>query len=119
TEADVHRPVYSPDGARIVYGLQREIDFYADRVRIVAYDRRTRRHDVLTEGWDRSAVAWEFGTASETLFLSAETEGRMGWFRLEVPSSGATPKPPVPREIHRGGWLGTPRPAGGRLFSTI
>ncbi len=30
-----------------------EIDFYADRVRLVRYDRAALEHEVLTEGWDQ------------------------------------------------------------------
>ena len=48
--ADAANPVYSPDGRWIVFGMQREYDFYADRVRLVAYDRCRGTHTVLTEG---------------------------------------------------------------------
>ena len=40
---DDMRPRYSPDGAAIVYGMQHDPDFYADRVRLMRYDRRRRR----------------------------------------------------------------------------
>ena len=43
------RPRYSPDGAWIVYGLQREIGFYADPVRLMAFERASGRHRPLGE----------------------------------------------------------------------
>ena len=48
--ADDLRPRYSPDGAAIVYGMQHDPYFYADRVRLDALRPRTARtHTVLTE----------------------------------------------------------------------
>jgi len=44
------RPRYSPDGASIVYGTQKDPDFYADRVRLVRFDRKTGTHTVLNRG---------------------------------------------------------------------
>jgi dipeptidyl aminopeptidase/acylaminoacyl peptidase len=72
--ADVYRPRYTPDGAAIVYGMQRDPYFYADRVRLARYDRASRSHTVLTEAWDRSASAWEF-SPDGTLALEVEDQG--------------------------------------------
>jgi dipeptidyl aminopeptidase/acylaminoacyl peptidase len=117
--ADAVRPVYSPDGRWIIYGMQREPDFYADRVRLVAYDRRTRRHTVLTEGWDFSAAGWAFGRDSRTLFLQAETRARTGFYSFDLPRAMRKPDKATPRLLVRGGTLTGPFPAGGRLFASL
>jgi dipeptidyl aminopeptidase/acylaminoacyl peptidase len=110
-DGPTYRPVYSPDGRWIVYGLKREIDFYGDRVRLVRYDRRAKRSTVLTEGWDRSAMGWRFADA-RTIVFRAETEARTAIYALDI-RGGA------PREIARGGTLGDPQPAGKRLLATL
>jgi dipeptidyl aminopeptidase/acylaminoacyl peptidase len=87
--ADDHRPRYSADGASLVYGMQVEPFFYADRVRLVRYDRKSGTHVVLTEAWDRSAMGWEPG-ADGTIVFAAEDVGRQRLFSL--PPSGGTPR---------------------------
>jgi dipeptidyl aminopeptidase/acylaminoacyl peptidase len=110
--ADDVRPRYSPDGATILYGMQRRTDFYADRVRLVAYDRKTQRHRVLTENWDRSAAAWEFIPGSPEFWVAAEDEGRIGLFR------GSLNEEP-PRLRRRGGMYDGIRPlADGGILAT-
>jgi len=89
------RPRYSKDGAAIVYGMQTDPDFYADRVRLVRYDRKAKTHTVLTEAWDRSASGWEFDDTGRLVFL-AEDRARVSVFA--VPSSGGTPT-----ALHQGG----------------
>ncbi len=79
--ADAHRPRYSPDGKTIVYGIQRDPYFYADRVRLVRYDRATGRHTVVNEAWDRSPSAWEF-TRDGTLVMEVEDRGAPRLFTL-------------------------------------
>ena len=103
------RPRYSPDGASIVYGMQREIDFYADRVRLVRYDRAALEHEVLTEDWDRSATGWEF-TPDGSLVLAAEDRARVNVYRI-----GSSPA--IPDLVATGGTYGTPVPAGDRIFA--
>ena len=103
------RPRYSPDGAFIVYGMQREIDFYADRVRLVRYHRAAEEHLVLTEEWDRSTAGWEFA-ADGTLVFTAEDRGRVNLYRAGLEAG-------TPDLVAAGGTYGTPRPAGGRVFA--
>jgi dipeptidyl aminopeptidase/acylaminoacyl peptidase len=114
--AGCHRPVYSPDGRWIVYGMQREFDFYADRVRLVAYDRKKRTHTVLTEDWDRSSAGWVFD-GPNTIYLTAEADARTAIFRLDLRKAVRNPKKNPPREIARGGTFGPLNPAGGRIFT--
>src|SRR5205823_4663597 len=85
--ADFWRPRYSPDGKSIVYGMQRDPYFYADKVRMVRYDRAAKTHTVLTEDWDRSPAAWEFAKDG-TLILESEDRGSVLLFAM-APGGGA------------------------------
>src|SRR6266853_1532327 len=87
--SDAHSPRYAPDGRSIVYGLQRDPYFYADKVRLVRYDRAAGTHTVLTEAWDRSPAAWEF-LADGTLMIEAEDRGRLNLFAMKP--GAATPQ---------------------------
>lgn len=113
--AGCYRPVYSPDGRWIVYGMQREFDFYADKVRLVAYDRRSRTHTVLTEEWDGSAMGWTFGEDPRHVYFVSEVDARSAIYRLDIFGS----KRSAPRELARGGCYSEPRIAGGRIFCLI
>lgn len=117
--ADCFRPVYSPDGRWIVFGMQREFDFYADKVRLVAHDRATGKQTVLTEEWDGSASAWTFqrgGAAGSNLLVMAEDRGRTVLYALDVEAAVAKKSRRTPQEVCRGGWFGNPATAAGRIF---
>ncbi len=98
------RPRDSPDGKYILYGMQVLYGFYADRVRLVLYERATGRHTVLTEDWDRSAGGWEFSPRDGKILLVAEDRGRTALFELDR-------APGAPRELHRGGTVASLAPA--------
>jgi len=87
--ADCSRPRYSPDGKSILYGMQRDPFFYADKIRLVRYGRAAGTHTVLTEEWDRSPSVWEF-TQDGTLILEVEDRGRVNLFAM--PSGGGAPR---------------------------
>jgi len=111
------RPVYSPDGKYLVYGMQREHDFYADRVRLVAVDVAGGRHTVLTEDWDGSASGWAFDAAQpDALLFVAETGPRISLMRLDLPRTIQDPAGNPPAAIVEGGHLGAPKPAQGRVW---
>ncbi len=95
----VHRPRYTPDGTTLVYGMQRIPDFYADRVRLVALDRATGRHRVLTETWDRSAAEWVVGD-TDVVFV-AEDRGRRPLWRMSLDEE-------TPNRIADGGTFAAP-----------
>ncbi len=101
-------PRYSPDGKFIVYGMQHDPDFYADRVRVMAYDRASKRHVGWIENWDLSPSHWAFGPDG-TLHLEAEQDARNCLFAWKGAGE--------PRRIVRGGYINGVR-AGrdGRLF---
>ena len=110
--SDALRPRYSPDGTSIVYGAQRDPFFYADKVRLVRYDRAKSTHTTLTEAWDRSAGAWEF-LADGSLAIDAEDRGKGALFHL--PAGETTPRP-----LGLPGTVGGPRVGrDGRLYITI
>jgi dipeptidyl aminopeptidase/acylaminoacyl peptidase len=106
---DLH-PRYSPDGRTIVYGMQHDPYFYADRVRMMVYDRQTRSHQKAIEDWNLSPAHWVFG-ADATLYLETEDRARVtlfAWRRGEEP-----------RTVIPGGTVGGTRVAGGRIFLTL
>ncbi len=110
--ADAHRPRYAPDGRSIVYGLQRDPYFYADKVRLVRYEPAAGTHTALTEAWDRSAGAWEF-LPDGTLVIEAEDRGRVSLFAMK---RGQGP----PQGIREGGTIGALRVGrDGRLYFTL
>jgi dipeptidyl aminopeptidase/acylaminoacyl peptidase len=113
-----YRPVYSPDGRWLLYGLQKEVDFYADRTRLVALDRASGKHTILTEFWDLSSAGWTFSADSKTAFLEAEVGGRTALFALDLAAAMAAPGTAKPKELVRGGTFTPPQPGGTRLFTT-
>jgi dipeptidyl aminopeptidase/acylaminoacyl peptidase len=128
--ADDVRPRYSPDGKSILYGIQTEPFFYADRVRLVRYDRASRSHTVLTEAWDRSAAGWEY-REDGSVVLQSEDEARISVFTIgakELATGGGRPHPVagasaaetpvVPRLVVRGGVTAGLATANGRIFYT-
>jgi dipeptidyl aminopeptidase/acylaminoacyl peptidase len=94
-------PRYSPDGRWIVYGAQQDKYFYADRVRLMAYDRAAHTHTTWLVDWNLSPASWIFASDG-TLVLEAESEGRISLFTHR---RGA---PPV--QIVRGGCVSGARP---------
>ena len=109
--AETSRPRYSPDGKSILYGMQRDPYFYADKIRLVRYDRAPKTHAVLTEDWDRSPSAWEFA-GDGTLILEAEDRGRVLLFSM--PASGGTPK-----RLLENGSAGGLRVGKNRIYFTL
>jgi len=123
-QADAAHPVYSPDGRWIVFGMQRELDFYADKVRLVAYERATRRATVLTEDWELSADHWTFGDGAEDaksmrIYVNADIEGRIGVFTLDLQDALKKPAARIPQEVARGGCFSAVRIAAGRAFAGL
>jgi dipeptidyl aminopeptidase/acylaminoacyl peptidase len=115
--ADDSRPRYTPDGRYIVYGLQREVDFYADRVRLVRHDRRTGENLVLTEAWDRSCQEWAIAPDGRTVAFQAEDRGRVNLYTLdleEAARSAAAGAAVEPTLVVRGGAAGRPAWVGPR-----
>ncbi len=100
--AHQRRPRFSPDGSSLVFGVQDELDYYADPVRLIRVDLDTGRRRRLAPRWDRSAGGWEF-LDEERLVLHAEDGGRLRIFVTAGDDPDAVEAP--------GSWHG-PRPAG-------
>jgi dipeptidyl aminopeptidase/acylaminoacyl peptidase len=84
-QADDDSPRYSPDGRRLAYAQKRIPKFYADRARLMMFDRNAGTTVGLTENWDRSidGLAWE--RDSRSLLGSIDDAGthRVYRFRLD------------------------------------
>ncbi len=91
--ADDQRPRYSPDGAAIVYGAQTEPFFYADRVKLMRYDRKSGVHTELCAGWDRSASGWEFDGPGRIVLIAEDAARTKVW---RVAATGGTPEAVMP-----------------------
>lgn len=117
--ADAVNPVYSPDGKHVIFGMQKEFDFYADKVRLVAYDRRTKKHEILTEHWDGSASGWTFAKDPGIIYFQAETHARTAFYSFDLRKALRNPESAVPKELVRGGTFSGPKIAGDRLFASM
>jgi dipeptidyl aminopeptidase/acylaminoacyl peptidase len=110
-EAVAHerRPRYSPDGSVILYGVQPEWDFYADRTHLTAITRATGEVREIAADWDRSATGWEF-VDDATIVLGAEDRGRTRLFRLSIDEPRPVPID-LPHSVHGA------RPMAGRIWA--
>jgi len=77
-------PVYSPDGASIAYLAMERPGYEADRFRIMIYDRKTGKHRVLTQAWDRSPGEIAWSPAGNAIFASAVDMGGRSVFAVDV-----------------------------------
>ena len=90
-------PYYTPDGRYILYGAQKIVGFYGDRVRLVRYDRRTHGKKALTESFDRSPSGWITGAKAKTVYFHAGDRAMGSLFSVRI--NGGEVK-----EIYRSGF---------------
>jgi len=90
SKADDSSPRYSPDGKRLAFAQQRVRQFYADRKRLMLYDRGAGTVAGITEDWDRSVdgIVWE--ADSRSLLGSIDDAGTRRVYRFKP---GARPAP--------------------------
>lgn len=88
--ADDVSPLYSPDGRMLAFRRQVTKGFYADRARLMLFDRRSRSIRSLTEQWDRSADGLVWSPSSDALFGSIDDSGTRRIYRFDL--SGDTPR---------------------------
>jgi dipeptidyl aminopeptidase/acylaminoacyl peptidase len=88
--ADDSSPRYSPDGRLLAFNRQVIKGFYADRARLMLFDRRSGQVRSLTEDWDRSAEGLVWSPDSDSLFGSIDDAGLRRIYRFDV--SGGAPK---------------------------
>lgn len=87
--ADDGEPRYSPDGRYLAFTQQRIRGFYADRARLMLYDRETRSTRGLTETWDRSVTAPVWLPDGKTMLASIDDAATRRVYRFDL--SGAAP----------------------------
>ena len=105
------RPRYSPEGRHLIYGVQREPDYYAAQVELVHHNRETGEEVSLAPEWDRSAGGWEYNSKGD-IVLHAGHEGGMAVFVLP---RGAT----SPTQLTRGLYAHGPRPTTGPMWLRV
>ncbi|MBK8233614.1 MAG: S9 family peptidase [Candidatus Eisenbacteria bacterium] len=112
-------PAYSPDGRYLFYLKQLQFDFYADRARIVAYDRKSRVHTLLAEEWDRSPSSLVFDRESGRLYLTADDEGATSCFTFDWERALERPGKVAPKHLVGGMAMAGMKVSAGRLFFAL
>ncbi|HEV8444173.1 MAG TPA: S9 family peptidase [Steroidobacteraceae bacterium] len=77
-------PHYSPDGQRLAFAQQRTPRFYADRARLMIFDRNAGTTVSATENWDRSVDGLVWERDSRTLLGSIDDAGTHRVYRLRL-----------------------------------
>ena len=88
--ADDGEPKYSRDGRYLAFVRQKIKTFYADKQRLMLFDRRSGETRNLTEQWDRSAEQLVWSPDSRSLVGSIDDAGTRRLYRFEL--KGAAPK---------------------------
>jgi dipeptidyl aminopeptidase/acylaminoacyl peptidase len=84
-------PAYSPDGRYLAYRAQSRPGCESDRWQLMLFDRKTHDARPIAPAFDTSVDSYAWTPDSKALYLTAEQEGRVVAFRLDVP--GTTPRP--------------------------
>ena len=102
------RPRYTADGRGIVFGMTHDPYFYADRVRLMRWDRGSGKVEPVLTEWRLSPSQWETTVGGGLIFL-AEDAGRVHAYAL---AAGST----TPREVARGGTITAARLTRGEML---
>jgi dipeptidyl aminopeptidase/acylaminoacyl peptidase len=93
-KSDDGAPRYSPDGRRIAFTQQRTLRYYADRERLMIFDRAAGTTTGITENWDRSVTGIIWERDSRGLLGTIDDAGTRRVYRFKA---GGAPAP-VTRE---------------------
>jgi dipeptidyl aminopeptidase/acylaminoacyl peptidase len=88
-KADEDAPRYSPDGRRLAYTQKRIPKFYADRSRLMIFDRAAATTVGVTENWDRSVDGLVWERESRSLLGTIDDAGTRRVYRFRL--DGAVP----------------------------
>jgi dipeptidyl aminopeptidase/acylaminoacyl peptidase len=83
-KADEDAPRYSPDGRRIAFTQKRIPKFYADRSRLMMFDRASGTTVGLTENWDRSVDGLVWERDSRSLLGTIDDAGTRRVYRFHL-----------------------------------
>ena len=83
-------PRYSSDGRYLAFTQQRIKGFYADRARLMLYDRVARSTRGLTESWDRSVSAPVWLPGNRAIIASIDDAATQRVYRFDL--SGSAPR---------------------------
>jgi dipeptidyl aminopeptidase/acylaminoacyl peptidase len=86
-KSDDSAPRYSPDGRRLAFAQQRIHGFYADRARLMVYDRGNGTTVGFTENWDRAADGLVWERDSRTLLGAVDDAGTRRVYRFRLDGS--------------------------------
>jgi dipeptidyl aminopeptidase/acylaminoacyl peptidase len=92
--ADDGDPRYSPDGRYLAFNQQRIRGFYADRQRLMLYERKSGTTRGITEDWDRSVNNAIWTPDSRALVAAVDDAGTQRLYRIGLDGR-------VPRAITR------------------
>jgi dipeptidyl aminopeptidase/acylaminoacyl peptidase len=81
-KADDDSPRYSPDGRRVAFTQKRVQRFYADRARLMIFERATGKTVGVTENWDRSVDGLLWERDSRTLLGAIDDAGTRRVYRF-------------------------------------
>jgi dipeptidyl aminopeptidase/acylaminoacyl peptidase len=79
-----NNPQYSPDGKYIAYASMGQPGFEADRVRIILYNRETKKSKELTSGFDLSVGEILWTADSKAVYFTAEEAGNNSIYRVAI-----------------------------------
>ncbi len=89
-------PAYSPDGRFVAFTRQDRPGYESDRSRLALYDRQSGKTQILTEGFDSSAIDFKWAKDGRSLVFRAPVQGLYPLFRVSVPDGRIERLPGIP-----------------------